>query len=76
MATRVAYAKRLAICELYMNPQTAESRMDKPVLIRLSSTDRKLLKRASREMKIPMATLAHQCVRQFLDRKYSEGAQS
>lgn len=76
MATRVAYAKRLAICELYMNPQTAESRMDKPVLIRLSSTDRKLLKRASRELKIPMATLAHRCVRQFLDGKYGEGAQS
>ena len=47
--------------------------MHKPVLIRLSKTDRKHLEKLARRTKIPISTLAYHAVRRMLDSEYGEG---
>lgn len=59
-----------------MNIKPPETRKDKPVLVRLSQQDRQRLQRAARKLKLPMATIAYQCVKQYLDAEYGEEAQS
>lgn len=46
-----------------------ENRMDKPVLVRLSQTDRKQLQALAWRSKVPMATLAYRAVRHMLDKE-------
>lgn len=50
-----------------------EPRMHKPVLIRLSKTDRKQLEKLARRTKTPISTLAYRAVRRMLDSEYGEG---
>ncbi len=53
-----------------------EPRMHKPVLIRLSKTDRKQLEKLARRTKTPISTLAYRAVRHMLDTEYgTDGAQ-
>ncbi|EEV87765.1 MAG: hypothetical protein ACFNTM_00240 [Cardiobacterium sp.] len=59
-----------------MNIKPPETRKDKPVLVRLSQQDRQRLQRAARKLKLPMATIAYQCVKQYLDAEFGKGGQS
>ncbi|WP_298642511.1 hypothetical protein [uncultured Cardiobacterium sp.] len=58
-----------------MNTSTVEreSRTAKPVLVKITKTDRKRLQRAARDHKIPMSTIAYQCIKRWLDAEYGEG---
>jgi hypothetical protein len=56
-----------------MIPKPVERRTSKPVLVALTASDRKRLERASKKYKTPMATLAYQCVKHWLDSEYGEG---
>ena len=47
--------------------------MHKPVLIRLSKTDRKQLEKLARRTKTPISTLAYRAVRHMLETEFAEG---
>lgn len=49
-----------------------EPRMDTPIMVRLTKTDRRLLKRAARERKLPMSTIAYLCLKHWLDSEYGD----
>jgi len=59
-----------------MNPRPVESRTGKPVLLKLTKTDRELLKIAATRRGMPMTTLAYQCVKYWLDAEFGKGGQS
>lgn len=56
-----------------MNTKSVESRTAKPVLVKITRTDRKRLQRAARDLKTPMSTIAYQCIKRWLDSEYGEG---
>nr|DAK86047.1 MAG TPA: hypothetical protein [Herelleviridae sp.] len=56
-----------------MKLEKPESRSAAPVMVRLSKTDRKRLKTAARDKKLPMSTIAYICLKNWLDSEYGEG---
>jgi hypothetical protein len=59
-----------------MNPRPVERRTGKPVLLKLTETDRELLKIAAKRRGMPMTTFAYQCVKQYLDAEFCKGGAS
>ena len=50
-----------------------EPRMDTPVLVRLSKTDRERLQLLAKRTQVPMSTLAYEAVRHMLEIEFAEG---
>ena len=48
-----------------------ESRMDKPVMLRLTKTDRKHLEALAKRKKVPMSTIAYDALRNLLDKEFA-----
>lgn len=53
--------------------QHRELRSAPPVLVKLTPTDRELLKKAARKYKMPMSTLAYHAIRKTLEEEFSQG---
>ena len=50
-----------------------EPRLDTPVLVRLSKTDRERLQLLAKRTQVPMSTLAYEAVRHMLETEFAEG---
>lgn len=52
-----------------------EPRMDTPVMVRLSRTDRERLQLLAKRTKVPMSTLAYEAVRHMLETEFAKEVQ-
>lgn len=60
-----------------MNIKSSESRTARPILVKVTESDRKRLKQAARKHKMPMTTFVYACIKQILEQEYADqgGAQ-
>lgn len=56
--------------ERYARP---EPRIDTPVMVRLSKTDRERLQLLAKRTKVPMSTIAYEAIRHMLETEFAEG---
>ena len=57
--------------ERYARP---EPRMDTPVMVRLSKTDRERLQLLAKRTKVPMSTIAYEAIRHMLETEFAKEA--
>lgn len=53
----------------------SESRMDKPVMLRLTKTDRKRLEVLAKRARVPISKIAYDALRHLLDQEFAKEAQ-